>query len=52
MTVVELLRKLGRKLAPPGNRGSFDSEWQQAGRPPELDASSGSPARDPGQTGI
>jgi hypothetical protein len=52
VTIVAFLRKLGRKLMPPGNRGSYDSEWKQPDRLPGLDVSSGPPARDPGQTGI
>lgn len=52
MTLIEFFRKLGRNLMPPGNRGSYDSEWEQPNRPPGLDVSSGPPAGDPGQTGV
>jgi hypothetical protein len=32
MTLIEFFRKLGRNLMPPGNRGSYDSEWEQPNR--------------------
>jgi len=29
VTIVAFLRSLGRKVRPPGNRGSLDSEYRQ-----------------------
>lgn len=29
MKIVAFLRRLGRKLSPPGNRGSLDTEYRQ-----------------------
>jgi len=51
VTIVAFLRRLGRKLQPPGNRGSLESEYLQPGRQ-TRDESSGPPAYDPGQTGV
>jgi hypothetical protein len=42
---------LGGKFTPPGNRGSFESEFDQPNRP-EQDDSAGPRAHNPGATGF
>jgi hypothetical protein len=34
VTIGSILRALRRKLTPPGNRGAFDTEYQQPGGQP------------------
>jgi hypothetical protein len=37
VTIVAFLRRLLRKLQPPGNRGSLDSEYRQPNAPAAVD---------------
>jgi len=51
VTIVAFLRKLGRKLMPPGNRGSYDSEWKQPDRPPVWTSPAARPRVTPARPG-
>jgi hypothetical protein len=42
MKVVALLRRIGRKLTPPGNRGSLETEYRQPNMDPTHSQSEGS----------
>ncbi len=42
MKVVALLRRIGRKLQPPGNRGSLETEYRQPNMDPTHSQSEGS----------
>ena len=42
MKVVALLRRVGRKLQPPGNRGSLETEYRQPNMDPTHSQSEGS----------
>jgi hypothetical protein len=41
MKVVALLRRIGRKLQPPGNRGSLETEYRQPNMDPNHAPSEG-----------
>jgi hypothetical protein len=42
MKVVALFRRIGRKLTPPGNRGSLETEYRQPNMDPTHSQSEGS----------
>lgn len=42
MKVIALLRRIGRKLQPPGNRGSLETEYRQPNMDPNHAPSEGS----------
>jgi len=42
MKVIALLRRVGRRLQPPGNRGSLETEYRQPNMDPEHSQSEGS----------
>jgi len=42
MNVVALLRRIGRRLQPPGNRGSLETEYRQPNMDPTHSQSEGS----------
>jgi len=42
MKVIALLRRIGRRLQPPGNRGSLETEYRQPNMDPEHSQSEGS----------
>jgi hypothetical protein len=37
VTIVAFLRRLARKVTPPGNRGSLDTEYRQPNTPAAVD---------------
>ena len=42
MKVIALLRRIGRRLQPPGNRGSLETEYRQPNMDPTHSQSEGS----------
>jgi hypothetical protein len=37
VSIVAFLRRLGRRLSPPGNRGSLDTDYRQPNAPTAVD---------------